>query len=117
MNLKPFVNHDSKERAAFKNVPIEFFHEVKALLAKNGLKYRIRFRGTRTHPKDNRDRYARWLDCDKQFANRFSVYVNGQNGFYRTKERVEYVLECYHKRKAELQLENDDKMDVNPYSN
>jgi hypothetical protein len=109
MNLKPFVNHDSKERAAFKNVPIEFFFEVKALLAKNGLKHRIRFRGTRTHPNDTRTVFARWQDCDKQFANRFSIYVSGQNGYERTQD--------YYNRMVQNQLTNDDSMDVNPYSN
>jgi hypothetical protein len=81
MNLKPFVNNSMssyyrqhKELAKYKNIPIEYLDEVKALLQKNGQKYRIRYRGPRNKFMDIRPRHVRMQDCLKRFANRFSVY-------------------------------------------
>ena len=81
MNLKPFVNNSMssyyrqhKELAKHKNIPIEYLGEVKALLKKQGLKFRIRYRGPRTCFSDIRPRHQRMQDCLKEFANRFSVY-------------------------------------------
>ena len=72
MNLSPFVNY--REMARYKNVPIEYLDEVKALLRKKGKKFRIRYRGPRTCFSDIRPRHRRMQDCLKEFANRFSVY-------------------------------------------
>jgi len=81
MNLKPFVNNamssyyiGHKEQAKYKNIPIEYLDEVKALLRKQGNKFRIRYRGPRTSLLDFRPHNTRMQDCLKEFANRFSVY-------------------------------------------
>jgi hypothetical protein len=72
MNLTPFVNY--REMACYKNIPIDYLDEVKALLYKKGNKFRIRYRGPRTCFSDIRPRHQRMQDCLKEFANRFSVY-------------------------------------------
>jgi hypothetical protein len=81
MNLKPFVNIapssyfiGHREMAKYKNVPIKYLDEVKSLLRKQGKKFRIRYRGPRTHLLDFRPHKCRMQDCLKEFANRFSVY-------------------------------------------
>jgi hypothetical protein len=81
MNLKPFVNIapssyfiGHREMAKYKNVPIQYLDEVKSLLRKQGKKFRIRYRGPRTHLLDFRPHKCRMQDCLKEFANRFSVY-------------------------------------------
>jgi hypothetical protein len=76
MNLKPYFNANYKEHSMYKNVPVEFLEETLNLLQKNGVKYRIRYRGSRTNPSDvaTRNRANRWQDCLKVYANRFSVY-------------------------------------------
>lgn len=76
MNLTPFFNSNYKERSMYKNIPIEYLGETVSLLRKNNVKYRIRFRGSRTNPSDVATRYKaqRWQDCLKEYANRFSVY-------------------------------------------
>ena len=81
MNLKPFVNNalssyyrGHRENAKFKNIPIEYLGEVKNLLRKKGIKFRIRYRGQRNNLMDFRPYNCRMQDCLKEFANRFSVY-------------------------------------------
>jgi uncharacterized protein YaaR (DUF327 family) len=81
MNLKPFENNSMssyykqhRELAKYKNVPIQYLDEVKALLYKKGEKFRIRYRGPRTCFSDIRPRNQRMQDCLKEFANRFTVY-------------------------------------------
>lgn len=73
MNLTPFVNL-RREMACYKNIPINYLDEVKALLYKKGEKFRIRYRGPRTCFSDIRPHNQRMQDCLKEFANRFSVY-------------------------------------------
>ena len=73
MNLTPFINL-SREMGNYKNIPIQYLDEVKALLYKKGEKFRIRYRGPRTCFSDIRPRHQRMQDCLKEFANRFTVY-------------------------------------------
>ena len=78
-NLAPYFNlaqHSNgwKECAKYKNIPIGRLEETKAILKQSGRKFRIRYRGTRSHQFDTRPNYRRNQDCLKRFADRFSVY-------------------------------------------
>lgn len=63
-----------RERATYKNIPIEYLPQVRAYFKSQGKKTHIRFRGSRTNPLDRRYRSQRMQDCLKEFADRFSVY-------------------------------------------
>ena len=65
-----------RERAAYKNIPIEYLPQVRAYFKSQGKKIRVRYRGQRNNPLDRRYRNQRMQDCVKQFADRFSVYFD-----------------------------------------
>lgn len=76
MNLTPYINRTTGERAFFKNIPIGALKDAKAAVrARFNGRLVIRYRGTRTHPCDSRSQRARHQDCLKQFASRFSIYI------------------------------------------
>jgi len=85
MQLKPYeikttntwraVSAPMIEWTQYKNVPIHLLHETKALLKSKGLKFRVRYRGPRNLFQDKRSYGQRMQDCAKQFANRFTVYI------------------------------------------
>jgi len=62
----------------YKNVPMVNLTEARRQLRAKGLKFRVRYRGTRTHVLDTRVHSARMQDCLKQFANRATIYVQGE---------------------------------------
>lgn len=74
MNVEPYVNFNAAEVATLKNVPMEHLDRVMFQLKEDGFKVRVRYRGSRTNPEDLRSRKARYRECAKKFANRFSVY-------------------------------------------
>lgn len=74
MNVDPYVNFNAAEVAALKNVPMEHLDRVMTQLKEDGYNVRVRYRGSRTNPNDHRPRTARYRECAKKFANRFSVY-------------------------------------------
>jgi hypothetical protein len=63
-----------RERSAYKNIPIELLPYVREYFKLRGLKIAVRYRGSRTNPRDYRPRSQRMQDCVKEFADRFSVY-------------------------------------------
>jgi hypothetical protein len=69
----------------YKNIPISHLPEVKEHFRKEGVKIRIRYRGSRTNPLDPRPNYRRYQDCLAQFADRFSVYLEGKHNKIYTK--------------------------------
>lgn len=69
-----FKNCCFGENSLYKNIPIEYLTEVREYFKSQNKKVRIRYRGSRTNPRDYRDRDRRMQDCVKQFADRFSVY-------------------------------------------
>ena len=69
-----FGSNYQPERAFYKNVPICRLEDVKDILKKDGRKFRIRYRGSRSNLYDNRAKHRRNQDCLKMFADRFSVY-------------------------------------------
>jgi hypothetical protein len=73
----------------YKNIPITYLSEVRDHFKKEGVKIRIRYRGSRTNPLDPRPNYRRYQDCLAQFADRFSVYIEGKhNKTYRPYEPI-----------------------------
>jgi hypothetical protein len=64
-----------REGASYKNIPIELLPCVRQYFRAQGEKIRVRYRGPRNNPLDLRYRTHRMQDCAKQFANRFSIYV------------------------------------------
>lgn len=80
MNLKPFETLNPMERSVFKNIPIGHLEVVRKLLKSKGYRPVMRFRGCRTQAGDLRSRTARMQDCQKQFADRFAVYLKGVKG-------------------------------------
>lgn len=69
----------------YKNIPIVHLKEVREHFKKEGVKIRIRYRGSRTNPLDTRPNYRRYQDCLSQFAERFSVYIEGKHNKTYTK--------------------------------
>ncbi len=63
-----------RERSVYKNIPIELLPYVREYFKLRGLKIAVRYRGSRTNPRDYRPRSQRMQDCVKEFADRFSVY-------------------------------------------
>ena len=63
-----------REGSAYKNIPIELLPYVREYFKLRGLKIAVRYRGSRTNPRDYRPRSQRMQDCVKEFADRFSVY-------------------------------------------
>lgn len=63
-----------RERATYKNIPIEYLPQVRAYFKSQGKKIHVRYRGPRNNPLDRRYRNQRMQDCVKQFANRFTIY-------------------------------------------
>lgn len=85
MNLDQYKT--TNETAFFKNVPIEYLPLVRAYFKKEGVKIRVRYRGQRNHPEDIRPSYQRWNWCLPQFADRFSIYLEGRtNRVYKPYE-------------------------------
>lgn len=70
MNLKPYINRNAEEIAAYKNIPISMREEVLAHFRKSGTKVRLKFRG----PRYQLGRHQRQSTCLLRDANRFSVY-------------------------------------------
>ena len=68
-----------EEIGFYKNIPIAHLKEVREHFKKEGVKIRIRYRGSRTNPLDTRPNYRRYQDCLAQFAERFSVYIEGKH--------------------------------------
>lgn len=77
INLEQFKT--TNEIGFYKNIPISHLSEVKEHFKKEGVKIRIRYRGSRTNPLDPRPNYRRYQDCLAQFADRFSVYIAGKH--------------------------------------
>ena len=77
MNLDQYKTIN--EIGFYKNIPISHLSEVKEHFKKEGVKIRIRYRGSRTNPLDHRPNYRRYQDCLAQFAERFSVYIEGKH--------------------------------------
>ena len=73
------------ETAFYKNIPINYLSEVREHFKKEGVKIRVRYRGQRNHPLDTRPTYQRWNWCLPQFADRFSVYLEGRTNRTYTK--------------------------------
>jgi hypothetical protein len=77
----------------YKNIPISYLPEVKKHFKKEGVKIRVRYRGSRTNPLDPRPNYRRYQDCLAQFADRFSVYIEGKHNKTYTKP-YEPIKQC-----------------------
>lgn len=86
----------------YKNIPIAHLSEVKEHFKKEGVKIRIRYRGSRTNPLDPRPNYRRYQDCLAQFADRFSVYIAGKHNKTYTKpvEPIKQARTLYEFHKA-----------------
>jgi hypothetical protein len=69
----------------YKNIPISHLSEVREHFRKEGVNIRIRYRGSRTNPQDTRRQSQRYQDCLAQFAERFSVYIEGKHNKIYTK--------------------------------
>lgn len=69
----------NNETAFYKNIPIAHLKEVRDYFKSKGVKIRVRYRGQRNNPLDNRPSYQRWNWCLPQFADRFSVYIEGKS--------------------------------------
>lgn len=76
LNLEQFKTVE--EIGFYKNIPISCLSEVREHFRKEGVKIRVRYRGSRTNPLDPRPNYRRHQDCLAQFADRFSVYIEGK---------------------------------------
>ena len=74
--LLPDYRTPGHERSAYKNIPIDLLPWVRQYFKAQGTKITVRYRGPRNNPLDNRYRSQRMQDCAKQFANRFSVYID-----------------------------------------
>jgi hypothetical protein len=72
--LLPDYKNSTNTRASYQNVPIELLPYVREYFKAQGKKIRVRFRGPRNDPRDNRPLSNRKQDCLKRFANRFHVY-------------------------------------------
>jgi hypothetical protein len=83
MNLDQYKT--TNETAFYKNIPIAHLEEVKAYFKGQGQKIRVRYRGQRNNPADTRPSYQRWNWCLPQFADRFSVYLEGRTNRTYTK--------------------------------
>ncbi len=69
---------DDGEYSLAKGIPIAYLvpvHEA-AKLAYPGRQVRVRFRGPRNHPTDNRPATIRQSVCLKKFATTFAVYLD-----------------------------------------
>jgi hypothetical protein len=86
----------------YKNIPISHLPEVKEHFRKEGVKIRVRYRGSRTNPLDPRPNYRRYQDCLAQFADRFSVYIEGKHNKTYTKpyEPIKQSRTLYEFHKA-----------------
>jgi hypothetical protein len=69
---------DDGEYSLAKGIPIAYLVPVRkaAKLAYPGHRIRVRFRGPRNHPTDNRPATIRQSVCLKQFATTFAVYID-----------------------------------------
>lgn len=85
INLEQYKTFN--EIGFYKNIPIAHLAEVKEHFKKEGVKIRIRYRGSRTNPLDPRPNYRRYQDCLAQFADRFSVYIEGKHNKTYTKSK------------------------------
>ena len=74
MNLSLYRNTNPYEGAAYKNIPMAWLVETRDYFRAQDLKIRVRYRGPRNNPRDNRSSINRQQDCAKEFADRFSVY-------------------------------------------
>lgn len=68
---------DSLVLEKYQRVPIERLNEVKASLARSGVKYRVRYRGPRAKATgDYRNDTVRYRsECLRQNATHFTVYL------------------------------------------
>ena len=69
----------TNETAFYKNIPIAHLDEVRSYFKSKGVSIRVRYRGQRNNPADIRPSYQRWNWCLPQFADRFSVYIEGKS--------------------------------------
>jgi len=74
--LKNYYTADS-ECSVAKGIPIAYLDSVREAVKTVWVgRVRIRFRGPRNHPTDNRPATIRQSVCLKQFATTFAVYVD-----------------------------------------
>jgi len=84
LNLEQYATNN--ETAFYKNIPIAHLDEVRNYFKSKGVSIRVRYRGQRNHPDDKRPSYQRWNWCLPQFADRFSVYIEGKSNRVYVKE-------------------------------
>ena len=71
---KRIKNSSYNEGSLYKGIPIEYLEQVRSYFKSQNFPVRVRYRGSRTHPRDYRDRSQRMQDCLKKFASTFTVY-------------------------------------------
>jgi len=71
INVKQYMNKNPKERALYKNIPIELREEVLKQFQDIGFSIRLKYRGKRTQ----KSRFQRQSYCLQKDANRFSIYI------------------------------------------
>lgn len=79
--LQPYSNVPRHERAVWKDIPIEFIDDVQGYLnaiapLPRGKRYSYRYRGPR------RPDYIGGMNCLKEDANRFSVYIDNDSRYW-----------------------------------